>query len=176
MSENLRVYTTALYLLDAVARRVPDSAWDAPTCCSEWSVREVGGHAAWGIKNLGSVLLTGDRIAEQAEAEVLGDHPAEEMRAVITGTLAALDRPGVLQREIPTPFGTGTVDDSIGFFWVDALTHTWDMADGAGIDHGIDDATAARALAQMEPASDGLRARVSWLLRSTSIRATRSLA
>jgi hypothetical protein len=37
------------------------------------------------------------------------------------------------------------------------MTHTWDVADAAGIEHGIDEETAAAALAQLEPAADALR-------------------
>lgn len=40
MSENSRQYIKALCALQAVATRVPDDAWDNPSCCSDWTARE----------------------------------------------------------------------------------------------------------------------------------------
>ena len=37
MSENFRTYSKALFMLDAVAARVPDGAWDNPSCCEGWT-------------------------------------------------------------------------------------------------------------------------------------------
>lgn len=157
MSANLQKYTKAVYLLDAVARRVPADAWDNPSCCEGWTAREAAGHAAWGMKNLANLASGGTGIAEQAEAEVLGDNPAEAMRAVVGEVLAALDQQGVLATEAKTPFGEMTFDSFIGIVWVDPMTHTWDVADAAGIEHGIDEETATAALTQLKPAADALR-------------------
>lgn len=157
MSENLQKYTKAVYMLDAVAQRVPDGAWDNPSCCEGWSAREAAGHAAWGMKNLASLVNGGGSIAEQAEAEVLGDDPAAAMRAAVGEVLAALDNKNVLSTVTKTPFGEMSIDDFLGIIWMDPMTHTWDVADAAGIAHGIDEATATAALTQLEPAADALR-------------------
>ncbi|MEM7287204.1 MAG: TIGR03086 family metal-binding protein [Actinomycetota bacterium] len=157
MSENSRRYVRALYLLDAVARRVPADAWDSPSCCEGWSAREVAGHASWVIRNTGAA--TGNMAAPdpQPEAEVAGEDPAATVAAAIADTIAALDQQGALQLVAQTPFGEMPVDSFIGTIWVDALTHAWDIADAAGVDHGIDGPTATAAYETLAPISELLR-------------------
>ncbi len=158
MSENLRTYTKALYTLDAVARRVPAEAWDAPSCCEGWTAREVAGHAAWVVANVGAAAGANPAPAPQAEADVAGDDPAAIIAAAVQTTLAGLDQQGILQRVVPTPFGEMAIDDFIGALWVDPLTHAFDIADATGIDHGIDAATADAAhasLGRSRPPSGG---------------------
>ena len=157
MSENSRQYTRALYLLDAVARRVPADAWDNPSCCEGWTAREVAGHVSWVIRNTGAA--TGNMAApeRQPEAEVAGDDPAATIASAVADTLAALDQQGALQLVAQTPFGEMPVDSFIGTIWVDALTHAWDIADAAGIDHGIDGATADAAYETLAPIAELLR-------------------
>ena len=150
MSENLRMFTKALYTLRAVADRVPADAWDNQSCCSDWTAREVAGHASWVIQAIGAGASGGERPAEQPEAEVAGADPAATIRRSVDGTLEALDHQGVLQKIGPTPFGEMPLDDFIGGVWVDPLTHAWDIADATGVDAGIDDETAARAAAVLE--------------------------
>lgn len=157
MSENLRQYTRALYALDAVARRVPADAWDNASCCSDWTAREVAGHASWVIRNVGAA--TGSMAAPEptAEAEFAGNVPAQVVSAAVEDTLAALDQQGMLHHVAATPFGEMPIDDFLGVIWVDPLTHAWDLADATGIDHGIDPGMAAAAQAALAPLSDALR-------------------
>lgn len=157
MSENLRKYTKALYMLDAVTQRVPADAWDNESCCDDWTARQAAGHAAWLIRNVGSLASGDGPIAEQDEAEVLGGDPAAGVRSIVAGTVEALDQQGALGRIAQTPFGEMPIDAFIGIVWVDPLTHAWDVADAAGIAHGIDDESAAAAHQQMQPMSDGIR-------------------
>ncbi len=157
MSENLRSFNKAMYLLDAVAQRVPADAWDNVSCCEGWTARQTAGHAAWFLKNTASLASGGGTIAEQAEAEVLGSDPAAEMRNVVDGVVAALDRQGALSTVAVTPFGEMPIDDFIGIVWIDPMTHAWDLADATGVAHGIDEDTAAAALAVLQPLSENLR-------------------
>lgn len=157
MSENSRQYTHALYLLDAVARRVPADAWDNASCCEGWTAREVAGHASWVIRNTGAATGNMEAPEPRAEADVAGDDPAATIAAAVADTLSALDQQGALQLVAQTPFGEMPVDSFIGTIWVDALTHAWDIADAAGIDHGIDGATADAAYDTLAPISELLR-------------------
>ena len=75
MSANSRQYTRALYLLDAVARRVPADAWDNPSCCEGWTAREVAGHASWVIRNVGAA--TGNMAAPEPQAAPFRLHVVE---------------------------------------------------------------------------------------------------
>ncbi len=94
---------------------------------------------------------------QQPEAAVAGDDPAATVCASVDACLAALDQPGSLHTVAKTPFGEMPVDNFIGTIWVDPLTHAWDIADAAGIDSGIDDATAAAAQANLEPIAEMMR-------------------
>ena len=153
MSKNLRIYTKSLYLLDAVVQRVPSHAWDNPSSCEGWSARQVAGHAAWLIKNLGSIAAGEGFIEGQAEELVLGHQPATGMRSIVDTTLEQLDQATSLAIQLPTPWGEQTVDQFIGEVWLDAVVHSWDLADATGVAHGIDDATAHAALAQVQAMS-----------------------
>lgn len=157
MSENSRRYVQALYALDAVARRVPVDAWDNQSCCSEWTAREVAGHASWVIRNTGAVTGHAEAPEPHAEAEVAGDDPAATIAAAVASTTAALDHLGVLQQVTATPFGEMSIDTFLGIIWVDPLTHAWDIADATGVAHGIDGDTADAAYASLEPLSEMLR-------------------
>lgn len=145
MSENLRNFTKALYILRGVADRVPTGSWDNQSCCSDWTARQVAGHATWVTKAIGANAAETERPAEQPEAEVAGPDPAATLRRTVDDTLAAIDRDGVLHRVSETPFGEMPFDDFIGGVWVDPLVHAWDIADATGIDACIDDETAEHA-------------------------------
>ena len=157
MSENLRKYTRGVYALDAVIQRVPDDQWDNPSCCEGWTARETAGHAAWLIRNVGNLAAGTGPTAEQPEAEVLGDNPAQAFREIAATTMAALDQDGVLQKVAATPFGEMPLDNFMGIVWVDPTIHAWDVADATGIAHGIDQASAQQAFDQLAPVLDNLR-------------------
>lgn len=154
MSQNLRTFTKSLYTLDAVAQRVPSNAWDNPSCCTGWSARHVAGHAAWLIKNLGSIAAGEGSIEGQREELVLGDVPAVGMRTIVETTLRQLDQQHALSPILPTPWGDLSVDDFIGEVWIDPIVHAWDLADATGTAHGIDEATAQAALTQLQAMSE----------------------
>jgi len=157
MSENLQTFTRALNTLRSVANRVPTDAWDNRTCCSDWTAREVAGHASWVVQAIGAIASGGEPPAQQPEAEVAGADPAATVRASVDGTLAALDHPGVLNTVRETPFGEMPVDDFIGGIHVDSLLHAWDIADATGIDPGIDPGMAAAGRRALEPIAPMLR-------------------
>lgn len=146
-----------MYLLDAVAQRVPADAWNSESCCEGWTARHVAGHAAWLIRETGSLASGNGSIPEQPEIEVAGNDPAAAIRDSILHTCAALDSDGALHRVEKTPFGEMPIDQFLGIEWIDPMTHAWDIADAASIDHGIDPAFAAAAHKQMKPASDAIR-------------------
>lgn len=153
MSENLRRYQSAIYALDAVIRRVPDDAWDAPSPCEDWTAREVVGHVLWGINS----LAAGEPQPQQPEAEIAGDDVVATWTAAIDRLFAALDTKGALQRTTQTPFGELPVDATLGFFFGDPVMHTWDLAQAAGIEHGIRDDLAEATIAALGQAGDALR-------------------
>lgn len=64
-----------------VLRRVPDDAWDKPSRCPGWTVRDVVGHIVWG-RHLVAALARGEVLANrdgapgaERPARVLTDEP-----------------------------------------------------------------------------------------------------
>lgn len=151
MSDNLQKFTRAVHILRNVAERVPADAWAKPSCCTEWNAREVAGHAAWVLQNVTAATGFAEAPGAQPEADVAGADPAAAVRRSVDACLAALDHPGTLHSVAQTPFGEMEIDTYLGTIWLDPLTHSWDIADAAGIDPGIDEATALEARASLEP-------------------------
>ena len=158
MSESLRHYHRATFGLNAVVMRVDPTRWDEPSKCDEWTCREVLGHVIWLTRSLAAHLGVGEALPETPEAEVAGADPAAAWDAAFSSALSALDRPGVLQREIPGPFGPMTTDDRIRIAALDCYTHTWDIAAALGMDPALDPHVAEKLLPGLREAGPGLRA------------------
>lgn len=157
MSKNLRDFTKTLYTMDGVVRRVADGDWDNQSPNDDWTAKQTLGHVIWGLKRI-AAAINGDGVpAEQAEEDVAGDRPAESWADVRENLLDALDHHGVLQKEIETPFGEMTVDEAIGKFIFDALTHAWDIAEATGVDAAIPDELAEKALEVLMAFGDAIR-------------------
>ena len=157
MSKNLRDYTKTLYTLDGVVRRVAEADWDNQSPNSEWTAKQTLGHVIWGMKRMISAINGDAPPAEQAEADVAGDRPGDTWDGVRENLLDALDHHGVLQKEIETPFGDMTVDEAIGRFFFDALTHAWDIAKATGVDAAIPEDLAEKSLGILMALGDAVR-------------------
>lgn len=157
MSDNLQKFTRAAHTLRSVAVRMPEGGWDTASCCDGWTAREVAGHAAWVLQNITATSGHGEPPPKRSELEVAGDDPTATVCRSVDECLAALDQPGTLHTVAPTPFGEMEIDTFIGTIWLDPLTHAWDIADAAGIDAGIDDATATEAMSNFAPIAEMVR-------------------
>lgn len=157
MSKNLRDYTKTLYALDGVVRRMRDGDWSKQSPNEDWTAKQTLGHVIWGIKRLTAAARGEDPPGEQLEDDIAGDLPALTWAAAMDNLLEALDRHGVLDKEIDSPLGTMTVDEALGRFFIDPLTHTWDIAKAAGVDAAIPDELAERAMRILDAAGDAIR-------------------
>lgn len=157
MSQNLRDYVKTIYTMDGVVRRVADGDWDNQSPNDDWTAKQTLGHVIWGMKRMIASVTDGPLPAEQAEADVAGDRPAETWDGVRENLLDALDHHGVLKKEIETPFGEMTVDDALGRFFFDALTHAWDIAQATGVDAAIPDDLAQKSLGILMAFGDAVR-------------------
>lgn len=156
MSENLRTYLSACYAFDAVARRVPADKWDAQSPCSSWTAREVVGHSIT-VAEMIRAAVGGDGPSEGTEAQKAGDDPLASWSSAFQSLQAQLDQPGSLQQVSQSPFGEMPVDNLMGALFPDPFLHTWDLAQAAGIDHGLDPALARRAQAGLAAMGDAIR-------------------
>jgi uncharacterized protein (TIGR03086 family) len=139
MSENLRLYTTVMFGLEQTLARVPASAWDRPSPCEGWTVREVAGHAMAVTHNIAARASGGElRDAFTDVAEIGGDDPVATFRRIRDQFLEATDRRGALATTVASRLGDMDLDSYMAFMRSDTLVHTWDVARGADIDPYFD--------------------------------------
>lgn len=156
MSENLDNFTRAVAVFRSVGDRVPDGAWDNQSCCSDWTARQVAGHASWVLQSIAATAGGTPGPERQPEAEVAGDDPAATINSSCDAALAALDAAD-LSQVVPSPFGEMPIGTFVGVIWVDTLAHAWDIADATGIEHGIEPDLGTLAHQTTEPIADALR-------------------
>ncbi len=154
MSQNLQSFVKGASMLRSVVNRVPADQWDSPSCCEGWTARHVAGHITWGLETVASFADGGAMAGEMPEAERAGDDPAATVSAAVDSAIAALDQPHALDQD--TPFGM-PLDGFLSLMSADTLTHAWDIADAAGIDHGIDDISAAAVHQAIGPMAEQMR-------------------
>jgi uncharacterized protein (TIGR03086 family) len=157
MSRNLRAYTRALYTVDGVVRRVKESDWLKQSPNDDWSAKETLGHVIWGVRRIAAAARDEPTPDPQPEAVIPGDDPVMTWSSAMDNVLEALDHHGVLTKTIDTPFGEMTVDDAVGRFFTDPLTHAWDIAAATGVDAAIPEDLAERAIGILSALGDAIR-------------------
>ncbi|MGH3240627.1 MAG: TIGR03086 family metal-binding protein [Spirillospora sp.] len=125
---------------------VPAGAWDAPSPCAGWTVRQVGGHLVGNLAVFERFLREeplADVDAEAAAiagADPLGDEPAKALRAVGERCAAAASAFGPLDREVPFALGPASGLVVARVCLMETLVHGWDMAQGSGAPYRPDGA------------------------------------
>jgi uncharacterized protein (TIGR03086 family) len=160
MSENLRIWTKAIYGFDHVARMATPADWDRPSPCEGWTARHVIGHVL-AVQRYMESLVRGTPVTMNPMVDPdrnTGDDPYAAWAAARDGLIEALDQPGALHRVVQNWSGPTAVDDMIGFNVADTTVHSWDLARALGVDDRLDPACVARALANAEPVAERLRA------------------
>ena len=159
MTDNLRVYTKALYGFDHVVRLVPSSSWDSPSPCEGWSARDVLGHVI-AVQGYVESLARGVEPTLNpygSPGGLAGDDPLRSWSAARESVLEAIDAPGVLDHTVQTFRAEETIDNFLAWNVVDTLAHTWDLARAGGVDNHLDDDLIAHATTQAAPAIEAMR-------------------
>ena len=113
-------------------RAVPDDRWDAPTPCTEWSVRDLVNHMTsehlWAPHLLRGETL--DQVGDRYDGDVLGDDPVD------VGAGRGCVRAMWLEVAPGTPVhlssGPTPVEEYAEQMRLDLVVHGWDLARGAG--------------------------------------------
>lgn len=130
------------------------TAWDAPSPCTAWTVREVTNHLVGALKVFASAV-DGDDVME---GDHLGTDPLGAFRSAADRCLAVFSRPEVLTASHPFPFGPtpGSVIAEISLS--ETLVHGWDIARGAGVPYSPAPEVVADVLARSSgaPSSEGM--------------------
>ena len=151
MSINSRNYITALFGFDHIMRAVPAAAWDNPSPCSEWTARDVAGHAMGVVNNVGARAGVGKALDVFKDVgAIAGPDPYATWVDIRTRTLAALDRRGALQTSVTSSLGNVVLDDYILQMTLDIVVHTWDVARATGGDERLDPQLVAVSHARLQ--------------------------
>lgn len=140
MSENLRNFTKAVYLMDAVVHRVPADAWGNPSPCEGWSAADVVAHQTGVFDGVAHMAKGNERVFPQMPED--RSDPVGLWNASRDGVLDALDQPGALHHSDKYWFGPMTIDGLIGVVKWDPLTHSWDLSKAAGLEPVVDEGLA----------------------------------
>lgn len=155
-----------------VLRRVPDDAWDKPSRCPGWTVRDVVGHIVWG-RHLVAALARGEVLANrdgapgaERPARVLTDEPLtawlvarEDADALLTPANMMRPGPEFIRRDHPE----ATLGQFLDNLTADLLCHAWDIGSVVGADLSVDPYALARARRGVER---GLPRRPGWFAES----------
>lgn len=142
--DTLESYRRAQDGFDAVLAVVPGHRWDAPSPCTEWTVRDVAGHIVWGQRQMAAWASGSEYGATTGfpgsthPGELAGADPVAAWHAA----RAACDRaltPDALGKLV-TVEGLGEVPLAVmvEILTNDLVIHSWDVAAGAGVDPGLD--------------------------------------
>ncbi|MER8010571.1 TIGR03086 family metal-binding protein [Streptomyces sp. NPDC094149] len=138
-TRDFEVLTRAHSYLGDVVAAVPESAWGAPTPCTEWTVRQVLNHARIDQQGYG-LALTGGRPDSDPfhPADVLDGDPAAELGKVLSQVAEAYAALPADAEQVPTPLGPLSPRLAAAAAAMDAAVHAWDIAVATGQDRPLD--------------------------------------
>ena len=164
----LAAHLSAEDTFEDVLRRVPDGAWDKPSRCPGWTIRDVTGHVVWG-RQLVAGLARGEEPRSREGAPgaeqpsmLLTDEPLtawlmarEDVDALLTPTNMRRPGPAFLRKDYPDL----TLGQFLDNLTVDLLAHSWDIGSMIGADLSVEPAALNRARRAIEK---GLPRRPGW--------------
>ncbi|MFG3050103.1 TIGR03086 family metal-binding protein [Kitasatospora sp. NPDC048239] len=127
-------YAQALAEFGARVRLVTPGQWEAPTPCTDWSVRDLVNHLTaeqlWVPE-----LLMGSTVSEvggRFDGDVLGADPAAAWTAAADAAREAFEVPGATELTVHLSYGDVSAQYYLDQLTTDAVVHTWDLAEGIG--------------------------------------------
>jgi uncharacterized protein (TIGR03086 family) len=131
---------------DAVLAAVRPDQWDAPSECTEWTVRDVAGHVIWGQRQM-RAWATGTDYADRRgapgaphPAELADPDPVAVWRAARAESVPTLTPEALARRTSITGIGEVPLAAMVTLVTADIVTHTWDIGHALGMDVRLDPA------------------------------------
>lgn len=138
--DTVELYRQAQDEFDAVMAAVPPDQWDAPSECSEWSVRDVAGHVIWGQRQL-RAWATGEDYADRSGAPgspqprvLAATDPVGTWRQARAVSVASLTEDNLARTATLPGLGEIPVAALVTLLITDHVAHTWDIGHALGMD------------------------------------------
>lgn len=144
MNDTITIFRNRAERFAQLLSRV-DGRWDAPTPCTDWTVRDIVRHV---IDTEQQFLGKHDLpVAESAP----DSDPVQAWNTHAEAVLGVLGADGVADRSFDGYFGPTTIGDTMAnFYGWDLAVHAWDLARATGQDSPISDAEARELAAGAE--------------------------
>jgi uncharacterized protein (TIGR03086 family) len=147
----MQQYRRAQDDFDTVLAAVRPDQWDAPSACTEWTVRDVAGHVIWGQRQM-RAWATGADYADRRGApgsphpgELAGGDPVALWRAARAESVATLTPEALGRTTSITGMGEVPIAAIVTLLTTDFVAHTWDIGHALGKDVRLDPALVALA-------------------------------
>ena len=157
----LDAHGIALREFDQTVHQVKPDQWDAPTACSEWSVRDLVNHLVseqlWAPHLLAGATLA--EVGDRFDGDVLGHDPVSAWESSSAAAREAWTAPGAPERRVHLSFGESDAEDYGWQMTADLAVHAWDLAAGIGTTQPIRDDLAdaiLRVIGPQVPAWQGM--------------------
>ncbi|MET9883086.1 TIGR03086 family metal-binding protein [Streptomyces sp. NPDC006430] len=157
----LERHAEALRLFGERVHAVADDQWDAPTPCTEWTVRDLVNHVTgeqlW-IPPMVTDGRTVEEIGDVFSGDVLGDDPYAAWDRAATAAHAAFVAPGALDRTVTLSYGPVRGSAYCSELTVDCILHTWDLSRAIGAVDRLPEDLVEFSLKAVTPHADALAA------------------
>ncbi|MFJ4777077.1 TIGR03086 family metal-binding protein [Streptomyces sp. NPDC088762] len=157
----LEQHAAALRLFGERLRAVADDQWDAPTPCTEWTVRDLVNHVTGEQLWIPPLVAEGRTVEEMGDAfsgDVLGGDPVAAWEEASAAAHAAFAAPGALERTVRLSYGPALGSAYCSELTADCVVHTWDLSRGIGADDRLPDGLVEFSIKEVMPYADGLAA------------------
>lgn len=148
--------------LDLFGERVhavrPDQ-WDAPTPCTDWSVRDLVNHLTaeqlWVVPLLRERRTVAD-VGDAFEGDVLGDDPVAVWDRAAAESREAFLEKGALDRTVHLSYGPTQATAYCSQMTSDLVIHAWDLSRAIGADERLPRDLVEFTVREVSPYADSL--------------------
>ncbi|OKK04369.1 hypothetical protein AMK26_13425 [Streptomyces sp. CB03234] len=149
----------ALDLFGARVHAVRADQWDAPTPCTEWSVRDLVNHLT--AEQLWVVPLVRERrtvaqVGDAFDGDVLGDDPVAVWDRAAADARDAFLEKGALDRTVHLSSGPTQATAYCSQMIADLVIHAWDLSRAIGADERLPPDLVEFAVQEVSPYADDL--------------------
>ncbi|MET9432254.1 MULTISPECIES: TIGR03086 family metal-binding protein [unclassified Streptomyces] len=152
-------HAESLEVFGARVHAVRDDQWDAPTPCTEWTVRDLVNHLTgeqlW-VVPLVRDGLTMEDVGDRFDGDVLGDDPVGVWDRAAAEAVEAFREEGALGRTVHLSYGETPAEDYCRQMVDDAVIHAWDLSRAIGADEQLPKALVDFATRDIAPQAAGL--------------------